>query len=212
MVEIDGTVEVVGAEGPARSLTCSRAAPSSWSTAPCGTTARRTRGSTGLYLQPLAHQGRRLPQRPRRLVRRPDLGPLGRSSSLHRVHGYTQPWYSVLLVELGPLGRRRTHHLFPARRRPRVPHLLHDRPWQRASRLVFGPARYDALWPRRGVGGQARGLAEGATVLVLALGRGRKRHLGPHQPARTARDRPGATPWRPSAGTTTTTGRTARRW
>ena len=41
----------------------------------------------GLHLQPLAHERRRLPQRPRRLVRRPDLGHVGRGGSLRRVHG-----------------------------------------------------------------------------------------------------------------------------
>ncbi|MDQ1664131.1 MAG: hypothetical protein QOH75_162 [Actinomycetota bacterium] len=45
MVELDGTVEVVGPGGPVPSWTCSRAATSSWSTSTCGTTARRTMGS-----------------------------------------------------------------------------------------------------------------------------------------------------------------------
>ncbi len=45
MVEFDGTVRVVGPDGPVPFLACSRAATSSWSTTPCGTTARRTRDS-----------------------------------------------------------------------------------------------------------------------------------------------------------------------
>ena len=45
MVEVDGTVEVTGASGPARSSTCSTVATSSWCTSTCGTTARRTRAS-----------------------------------------------------------------------------------------------------------------------------------------------------------------------
>ena len=45
MVELDGTVEVVGPGGRFRSRTCSRVVTSSWSTTPCGTTARHTRGS-----------------------------------------------------------------------------------------------------------------------------------------------------------------------
>jgi hypothetical protein len=54
-----------------------------------------------------------------------------------------------------------------------------------------GAARHDALRPRRGVGGQPRGLARGAQlVLVLVLGRGRERHLGPDQPPRAAVDPP----------------------
>src|SRR5439155_20053125 len=85
---------------------------------------------------------------------------------------------------------------------PRVPHLLHDGPWQRARQRVLGPARHDALRPPRGVGGQPRGLARGpsgrlagrwawrADLLVLALGRRRRRQLGPDQPARAAVDPP----------------------
>ncbi|HJU98007.1 MAG TPA: DUF899 family protein, partial [Jiangellaceae bacterium] len=45
MVELDGTVEVVGPDGPVPSPTSSRAATSSWCTSTCGTTAHRTRGS-----------------------------------------------------------------------------------------------------------------------------------------------------------------------
>ena len=75
--------------------------------------------------------------------------------------GYTQPWYSVRGVE-APIGDRRgAHRLLPARRRPRVPHVLHDGPRQRAGRYVSRPARHDALRPPRGVGGQPRGLARG---------------------------------------------------
>jgi hypothetical protein len=41
----------------------------------------------GLHHHGLAREGRRLSQRPGRLVRRPDLGPVGRGGSLRRVHG-----------------------------------------------------------------------------------------------------------------------------
>src|SRR5205807_1354740 len=87
----------------------------------------------GLHHHGLAREGRRLPQRPRRLVRRPDLGPVGGSGSLRRVHGLHPAL--VLGAGRGGAGRRRNgaHRLFPARRRPRVPHLLHDRPGQRAG-------------------------------------------------------------------------------
>jgi hypothetical protein len=119
--------------------------------------------------------------------------------------GYTQPWYSVRGVE-APIATKRAHRLLPARRRPRVPHLLHDGPWQRAGRRAPRPARHDALRPPRGVGGQPRGLARGpsgrlagrwawrADLLVLALGRRRRRHLGPDQPPVPQWTRPGATP------------------
>ena len=45
MVEFDGTVEVVGPDGPVPFLDLFQAATSSSSTSTCGTTARRTRGS-----------------------------------------------------------------------------------------------------------------------------------------------------------------------
>jgi hypothetical protein len=45
MVEVDGTVEVVGPDGPVPFVDVFRAATSSWCTTPCGTTARHTRGS-----------------------------------------------------------------------------------------------------------------------------------------------------------------------
>ncbi len=75
--------------------------------------------------------------------------------------GYTQPWYSVRGVEAPIGGADGAHHVLPARRRPRVPHLLHDRPGQRAGRHDPRTARHDALRPPRGVGGQPRGLARG---------------------------------------------------
>jgi hypothetical protein len=113
----------------------------------------------GLHHHGLASAGRRLPQRPRRLVRRPDLGPPGRGGLLRRVHGLHPAL--VLGARRGRAGRPQhgSHHLLPARRRPRVPHLLHDGPWQRAGQRVLGPARHDALRPPRGVGGRPRGLA-----------------------------------------------------
>ena len=73
--------------------------------------------------------------------------------------GYTQPWYSVRGVEPPVGGGMGQIVSLPARWRPRVPHLLHDGPWQRGGQRLSRPARHDALWPRRGVGGQPRGLA-----------------------------------------------------
>jgi hypothetical protein len=75
-------------------------------------------------------------------------------------------------------------------------------PRQRAGRRLPGPARHDALRPPRGVGGQPRGLARGPSsrlagrwawrtdLLVLALGRRRRRHLGPDRPPGAAVDPP----------------------
>jgi len=45
MVELGGTVEVVGPDGPVPFLDLFQAATSSWSTSTRGMTARRTRGS-----------------------------------------------------------------------------------------------------------------------------------------------------------------------
>ena len=45
MVEFDGTVEVVGPDGPVPFLALFGGRKSSWSTSTCGTTARRTRVS-----------------------------------------------------------------------------------------------------------------------------------------------------------------------
>src|SRR4030095_8376950 len=162
----------------------------------------------GLHHHGLAPKGRRLPQRPRRLVRNPDLGPVGRGGLLRRVHGL----HPALVLGAGRGGadrhRRGAYRLLPARRRPGVPHLLHHGPWQRAGQRVLGPARHDALRPQRGVGVHPRGLARGpsgrlagrwawlADLLVLALGRRRRRHLGPDQPARAAGDPPRRAPRR----------------
>ena len=65
MVELDRTVKVVGPSARSRSSICSRGATSSWSTTPCVYDgARPHQGQCeGLHLQPVAHEGRRLPQR-----------------------------------------------------------------------------------------------------------------------------------------------------
>ena len=205
-----------------RSWTCSRAATSSWSTSTCGTTARRTRASARAAPHGLAPQGRRLPQRPRRLVRRPDHRPVGRGGRLHRVHGLHPAL--VLGAGRGGAGRRRdgVPHLLPARRRPRVPHLLHDGPRQRAGRPVLRPARHDALRPRRGVGGQPRGLARGPErgsrrwARRAAAGTGARTRTGTRPGARPAGPcrsgpAPARPPWRPSAATATATDAPRRR-
>ena len=119
--------------------------------------------------------------------------------------GYTEPWYSVRGVE-APVGGEMGHIVcFLRDGDPCVPHLLHDGPWQRAGQRVLGPARHDALRPPRGVGGRSRGLARGpsgrlagrwawlADLLVLALGRRRRRHLGPTSRPVPQWTRPGAT-------------------
>jgi hypothetical protein len=94
--------------------------------------------------------------------------------------GYTQPWYSVRDVD-APVGGSMGYITCFLRDGDRVflTYSTTGRGNERVKR-VLGPARHDALRPGRGVGGQPRGLARGAQlVLVLALGRGRERHLGP---------------------------------
>lgn len=67
--------------------------------------------------------------------------------------------------------------------------LFHDGPRHRAGQRLLRPGRQDALRPGRGVGGQPRGVARRARrLLVLALGRGGERHLGPDQPPRAPVD------------------------
>jgi predicted dithiol-disulfide oxidoreductase (DUF899 family) len=51
--------------------------------------------------------------------------------------GYTQPWYSVRGVD-APVGGEMGHIACPARRRPRVPHPLHDRPGNEAVHGSLG--------------------------------------------------------------------------
>ena len=192
MVEFDGTVEVVGPDGPVPFLDLFQGrdelvvykhmwydgAPHQGQCEGCTTTAWHLKDAVYLNARGVSFA----------IL---TTGRWDEVAAYVEFMGYTQPWYSVRDVEAPVGGRHGLPHLLPARRRPRVPHLLHDRPWQRAGQRVLRPARHDALRPRRGVGGQPRGLARGAqAVLVLALGRGRERHLGPDQPPRAAVDPP----------------------
>ena len=52
--------------------------------------------------------------------------------------GYPQPWYSVRGVEAPIAHRRGAHRLLPARRRPRVPHVLHDGPGNEPADTSLG--------------------------------------------------------------------------
>ena len=214
MVELDGTVEVVGPDGPVPFLDLFQGRDelvvyqSMWyDGAPhqgqCeGCTFNLWHMKDAVYLNARGVSFAVLTS-----------GPWDEVAPYVEFMGYTQPWYSVRGVEAPIADRRGTHRLLPARRRPRVPHLLHDGPWQRAGRRVLGPARHDALRPPRGVGGQPRGLARGpsgrlagrwawlADLLVLALGRRRRRRPGarPAGPCRSG-PAPARPPWRPWAG------------
>ena len=203
MVEFDGTVEVVGPDGPVPFLDLFQGrdelvvykhmwydgAPHQGQCEGCTTTAWHVKDA--VYLNARGVSFAVLTS-----------GRWDEVASFVEFMGYTQPWYSV--ARRGGTGRRQhgLHHLLPARRRPRVPHVLHDWPWQRAGQRVLRPARHDALRPPRRMGGRpgrlARGAGRGLTgwwprrahLLVLAHGRGRERHLGPDQPARAAVDPP----------------------
>ena len=219
MVELDGTVEVVGPDGPVPFLDLFQGrdelvvykhmwydgAPHQGQCEGCTTTAWHVKDAVYLNARGVSFAVL-------------TTGRWDEVASYVEFMGYTQPWYSVRDVEAPVGGRHGLHHLLPARRRPRVPHLLHDGPWQRAGQRVPRPARHDALRPPRGVGGQPRGLARGpsgrlagrwawlADLLVLALGRRRRSPPGarPAAPCRSG-PAPARPPWRPSAGTATTT-------
>ena len=116
--------------------------------------------------------------------------------------GYTQPWYSVRGVE-APVGGEMGNIACFLRDGDRVflTYSTTGRGNEPVER-VLGPARHDAIRPPRGVGGQPRGLARGPSgrlagrwawrtdLLVLAIGRRRRRYLGPDQPARATVDPP----------------------
>ena len=197
-----------------RSSTCSRAATSSWSTSPCGTTARRTRGSARAAPSTLWHMKDAVYLNARGVSFAVlTSGPWDEVAPYVEFMGYTQPWYSVRGVEAPIATEDGAHRLLPARRRPRVPHLLHDGPWQRAGRRVLGPARHDALRPPRGVGGQPRGLARGpyrparrsVGMARRSAGTGARTPTASPPGARPAGPcrsgpAPARPPWRPSAG------------
>ena len=106
--------------------------------------------------------------------------------------GYTQPWYSVRDAD-EPIGGEMGHVSCFLRDGDRV-FLTYSTTGRgtEAGQRVLRPAGHDALRPGRGVAGQPGRLARGARpVLVLALGRGRERHLGSDQPPRPAVDPPG---------------------
>ena len=162
MVELDGTVEVVGPDGPVPFLDLFQGrdelvvyqhmwydgAPHQGQCEGCTTTAWHVKDAVYLNARGVSFAVL-------------TTGRWDEVASYVEFMGYTQPWYSVRGVDAPVGGEDGSHRLFPARRRPRVPHLLHDGPGQRAGQRVLRPARHDALRPPRGVGGQPRGLARG---------------------------------------------------
>ena len=107
MVELDGASRSPALTGPFRSSTCSRVASSSC-TSTCGLTASRPGAVRGLHHHGLAREGRRLPQRPRRLVAVLTSGLWDEVAAYVDFMGYTQPWYSVRGVD-APIGGEMGH-------------------------------------------------------------------------------------------------------
>ena len=216
MVELDGTVEVTGADGPVPFLDLFQGrdelvvyqhmwydgAPHQGQCEGCTTTAWHVKDA--VYLNARGVSFAVLTS-----------GPWDEVAPYVEFMGYTQPWYSVRGVDGAGRRRNGAYRLFPARRRPRVPHLLHDGPWQRAGQRVLRPARHDALRPRRGVGGQPRGLARdrrlaGTARAARPAGTGARTPTASPPGARPAGPcrsgpAPARPPWRPSAARATTT-------
>ena len=175
-----------------RSSTCSRAA-TNWSITPCGTTARRTRGSARAAPSTSRTGAVRL-QRPRRLVRRPDPA-VERGGFLRRVHGL--PPALVLSARCGsPSLRRRGHIICYLRDGDRV-FLTYSTTGRGNEPADTSLGLLDMTPYGRGEAWEdnPEGWPEGKLpVLVLALGRGWERHLGPDQPPRAAVDSPRRNP------------------
>ena len=132
--------------------------------------------------------------------------------------GYTQPWYSVRGVE-APIATEEGHIVCYLRDGDRVfltysttgrgnepadgsLGLLDMTPYGRREAWEDNPEG----WPDGPAGRRAGRWARRADLLVLALGRRRRRHLGPDQPARAAVDPPRRDPRgdpRPARATTT---------
>ncbi len=156
MVELDGAVEVTGVDGPVPFLDVFQGRDelvvyhSMWydGAPPQGQ-------CEGCTFNLWHMRDPCLPERPGRLVRRLDLGHVGRGGSLRRVHGV----HPALVLGAGRGGaalsqKRGTSSVTSATATTRVPHLLHDGPRQRAGRRVLGAARHDSVRSPRGVGGQ----------------------------------------------------------
>ena len=209
MVEFDGAVEVTGADGPVPFVDLFQGrdelvvykhmwydgAPHQGQCEGCTTTAWHMKDA--VYLNARGVSFAVLTS-----------GPWDEVGPFVEFMGYTQPWYSVRGVESPVGGEMGRIVCFLPRRRPRVLHLFNDGPRQRACQRVHEPARHDALRPPRGVGGESGGVARRpssrlagrwawlANQLVLALGRRRRRRLGPDKPARAAVDPPRRDPRR----------------
>ena len=159
MVEFDGTVEVVGPDGPVPFLDLFQGrdelvvykhmwydgAPHQGQCEGCTTTAWHLKDAVYLNARGVSFA----------IL---TTGQWDEVASYVKFMGYTQPWYSVRDVD-APVGGSMGYITCFVRDGDRLFLTYHDGPWQRAQQRVLRPARHDPLRPRRGVGGQPRGLA-----------------------------------------------------
>ena len=204
MVEFDGTVEVVGPDGPVPFLDLFQGrdelvvykhmwhdgAPHQGQCEGCTTTAWHLKDAVYLNARGVSFA----------IL---TTGRWDEVASYVEFMGYTQPWYSVRGVD-APVGGSMGYLTCFLRDGDRVflTYSTTGRGNERGQR-VPRPARHDALRPRRGVGGQARGLARGASVRAGTGARTRTATPPGARPAAPCRSGPAPVrlPWRPSAGT-----------
>ena len=218
MVELDGRVEVVGADGPVPFLELFQGRDELvvyqhmwYDGAPTRASARAARPRPGTHLKDAVYLNARGV-----LFAILTTGRWDEVAPYVEFMGYTQPG-----TRCGAWRRRSAERgadrLFPGRRRPRVPHLLRHGPGQRAGQRVLGLldltpyGRREAWednpegWPealrptRRSVGMAGRSAGTGARTPT-----GMPPGARPAGPCRSG-PAPARSRWRPWAGTATTT-------
>lgn len=191
MVEFDGTVEVVGPDGPVPFLDLFQdrdelvvykhmwydGAPHQGQCEGCTTTAWHLKDAVYLNARDVSFAVL--------TSGRPD-----EVASYVEFMGYTQPWYSVRDLD-APVGHSMGSITCFLRDGDRV-FLTYSTTGRGNERVNGSLGLLDlTLTAAARRGGQPRGLARGTQrMLVLALGCGRERHLGPDQPPRAAVDPP----------------------
>ena len=217
MVEFDGTVEVVGPDGPVPFLDLFQGrdelvvykhmwydgAPHQGQCEGCTNTAWHLKDAVYLNARGVSFA----------IL---TTGRWDEVASYVEFMGYTQPWYSVRDVA-APVGGEMGYLTCFLRDGDRV--FLTYSTTGRGNEPANGPfglLDHDALRPRRGLGGQPRGLARGlgrsgrGHRLADPAGTGARTRTGTPPGARPAAPcrsgpAPARPPWRPSAGTATTT-------
>ena len=190
MVEVDGTVEVTGANGPAPFLDLFEGRGTR--RLPAHAARRRAASRTVRRAAPprLGTCGRRISGAASPL---PSSRARGGGRTLRRFHGLHRAL--VLVRDVAPPigGEMGLRHLLPARRRP---HVFTYSTTGRGNEVVNGSLGLLDMTPYGRRGGRSTPMAgpkhptpalsvggHGADLLVLAHGRQRRRDLGRHQPA-----------------------------